>query len=432
MASTPSTKRLQSHLKGQLQLYNVSADQLVVVAYSGGRDSSVLLALTSLIWNRDRLMAIHVDHGLRPAEERHAERALVAEQCQRWGVVLKTFDAPVSRVATAGFEARARKIRYGAFSKLREEHPGAVILLAHHAQDQAETILMRLLKGRSWQGLAGMPVSREGFLRPFLSQLPKDLALVAQELKLIWWTDSTNADLTLRRNLLRHRVLPVLEAAFPRAVPALNEFGVAWKELLPKSPHPLWKTVGARSEIPIAQWESWTALRREAELLALLARSGNESTVTRRSLEPLVREDKSLWSGSAGNCRFARTSTSVVWETVAKVTAQQYFIRVAGKQTMEAGNFLVSWSETSSNLSQQVEGIDFTRVVYWTTQGAVAAHSVGLSPILGIDALYLLQDGEVRAVFDRKGLLVWKETVEGHLKGQVFFVTLKLRSSHER
>jgi hypothetical protein len=122
----------------------------------------------------------------------------------------------------------------------------------------------------------------------------------------------------------------------------------------------------------------------------------------------------------------------VVWETVAKVTAPQYFIRVAGKQTMEAGNFLVSWSETSSNLSQQVEGIDFTRVVYWMTQGTVAAKSVGLPQILGTDALYLLQDGAVRAVFDRKGLLVWKETVEGHLKGQVFFVTLKLRSSHER
>jgi tRNA(Ile)-lysidine synthetase-like protein len=432
MASTASTKRLTAHLKGQFQFHNLLPEQLVFVGYSGGRDSSVLLALTSLVWDKNRVVAFHVDHGLRPPEERHAERALVVEQCQRWGVVLKTFDAPASPGVTAGLEARARKIRYGAFGNLLEEYPGAILLLAHHAQDQAETILMRLLKGRSWQGLAGMPVSRPGYLRPFLSLPPKDLAVVAQDLELVWWTDSTNADLTLRRNLLRNKVLPLLEPTFPRAVLALTEFGATWSQLLPESPHPLWKTVGSRSEVPIGHWESWTPVRREAELLALLARAGNTSAVARRSLEPLVRENKSPWSASVGNFRFTRSSTSVVWEMVAKVKAPQYFIRVTGGQPADVGEFTVSWSLLSSNLSHRVEGIDVSKDVFWSTEGSMAAKCAGMSRFHRDHALYLLQDGAVKAAFNREGLLFWKETDEGRLNGQVFFVTLKRRSTYER
>lgn len=188
-----------------------------VVALSGGMDSTVLLhALAS---TRERqvipLVAVHVDHGLHPDSGEWASAAA------RFAASL---DVPCERLRVdvgpgAGPEAAARDARYAAIERWMAD--GDWVISAHHADDQAETLLLHLLRGSGPDGLAGIPSFRRlgpGFLvRPLLSVGRDELAAYAAAHSLSWVDDPGNADQRMDRNYLRREVLPRLRARWPKA-----------------------------------------------------------------------------------------------------------------------------------------------------------------------------------------------------------------------
>ena len=200
----------------------------IAVAFSGGLDSSVLLhALASLEPARERgLRAIHVDHGL------HARSADWAAQCSAFAAQLGVpFIAASAAVSAAGkgLEAAARAARYRVFAEHLQ--PGEALTLAHHADDQAETVLLKLLRGAGPQGLGGMRGVRDfasGLLwRPLLN-LPRALLReYALAHGLGWIEDPSNQDTRLRRNFLRAEILPRLTQRWPDASVAIAR-SAAW------------------------------------------------------------------------------------------------------------------------------------------------------------------------------------------------------------
>ncbi len=177
----------------------------IFVGASGGLDSTVLLHALAHQGRTDAV-AVHVNHGLHPDAD--AWQAGCAATAAALG--LEFMARPVTVSGMGSLEAAARAARYAQFAALLD-HPDDRLLLAHHRDDQVETVLLRLCQGR---GVYGMPRSRRlgagRLIRPLLD-LPRGvLAAYARHHGLSWVDDPANADLDMDRNFLRHRVLPLL------------------------------------------------------------------------------------------------------------------------------------------------------------------------------------------------------------------------------
>ncbi|MEM7294186.1 MAG: tRNA lysidine(34) synthetase TilS, partial [Pseudomonadota bacterium] len=186
-----------------------------LLGYSGGLDSSVLLHQLAAIAQRPALHAIHVNHQLSPyADNWQAHAQMVCDQLQ---VPLTVITVPAPENRGKGLEDAARAARYQAFESVLEE--GDVLMLAHHQDDQAETMLLRLLRGAGARGLAGMPqqrvIGRAELLRPLLDRGRADLEAYAQANQLKYITDDSNDDTRLDRNYLRSEVMPMLASRWP-------------------------------------------------------------------------------------------------------------------------------------------------------------------------------------------------------------------------
>ncbi len=181
------------------------------IAFSGGLDSSVLLhALSQLTQDLPPISAIHIDHGLSADSVNWS--AQCRQQCQVLGIELHEIKVEVNSRGR-GIEAAAREARYAAFAGVMGE--GEMLLTAHHQDDQAETLLLQLLRGGAVRGLAAMPEFRPfaaGWLgRPLLALGREALQAYAEAQGLVWIDDPSNFDTTLERNFLRHDLLPLLE-----------------------------------------------------------------------------------------------------------------------------------------------------------------------------------------------------------------------------
>jgi tRNA(Ile)-lysidine synthase len=188
------------------------------VAYSGGLDSSVLLHAMATLRPAlgAPLHAVHVDHGLHPDAGEWAGRC--GRVCEALGVALQRIAVDVSEHRLLhGLEGGARAARYDALAALLS--PGDCLLTAHHRDDQAETVLLQLLRGGGPAGVAGMPFeTRLGagrLLRPLLDEPRAALRDYALAHGVRWIEDPANADTDLDRNYLRHEVLPRLCARWP-------------------------------------------------------------------------------------------------------------------------------------------------------------------------------------------------------------------------
>jgi tRNA(Ile)-lysidine synthase len=187
----------------------------VCVAVSGGLDSMVLLHLFSRFAQAHplRLSAIHINHQLQ-AESRHWQ-ALVKAECRRHSIPLTITRVQVPLDQGLGLEAAAREARYRAFGALHVQS----LALAHHQDDQAETLWIQLLRGAGVQGLAGMPAARPHqslqLIRPLLSYTRQELEAYAKGHQIPFVEDPSNQDQRLVRNFLRHRLGPLLEERFP-------------------------------------------------------------------------------------------------------------------------------------------------------------------------------------------------------------------------
>ncbi|MEX1006513.1 MAG: tRNA lysidine(34) synthetase TilS [Acidimicrobiia bacterium] len=176
----------------------------VVVGCSGGTDSVALLALTADAGLGP--IAVHVDHGIRPDGNR--ERDHVAALAARLGARFdsRTVDIPPG----SNLEERARDARYEALEAARVEHGATAVLVAHTTDDQAETVLLNILRGAAGTGLSGMPARRGFVVRPLLGFRRAETSALCAALGLPVLHDPMNDDEAFRRVAVRRRVLPML------------------------------------------------------------------------------------------------------------------------------------------------------------------------------------------------------------------------------
>ena len=206
--------------------------QKLYVGFSGGLDSTLLLYCLNALFP-DRVVALHVNHQMSSKASdwvSHCEAV-----CRKWQVPLRVTEVKARLNTQQGVEAELRELRYQAFAQHVE--PGGVLCLAHHLDDQAETLLLRLFRGTGVVGLKGIQplTQRDGMqlVRPWLSVSKSTLlsvahelsvaqeSLVDQRLKLSWVEDESNQDTRWDRNFLRHEVLPVVSRRWPGAKAAL-------------------------------------------------------------------------------------------------------------------------------------------------------------------------------------------------------------------
>ncbi|MBE0619302.1 MAG: tRNA lysidine(34) synthetase TilS [Burkholderiales bacterium] len=197
----------------------------LVLGLSGGLDSMVLLHVLHRLAGplNFRLSCVHVNHKISPNAGRWS--AFCARICTRRNIALTQKEVDVTPYRAEGVEAAARRARYQVYARLEEAD---FIVLAQHQDDQAETLLLQLLRGAGVKGGAAMPLMREqgrankrkgdsapAILRPMLAISRKQIEGYARANKLKWVEDESNADTRYDRNFLRHRVLPVIGQAFP-------------------------------------------------------------------------------------------------------------------------------------------------------------------------------------------------------------------------
>ena len=188
------------------------------IAFSGGLDSTVLLHLLADYAHSHAtppLHAIHVHHGLQGAADTWPDHCKTV--CERLGIELTVIRVQVA--SGPSLEQAARDARYAAFKRILG--PGEVLFTGQHREDQAETLLFRLLRGAGLRGLSAMPEQRplgQGRLvRPLLTTSRKQLHDYAQAHGLIWIEDPSNSDTTFARNFLRGEVFPLLQQRWPQA-----------------------------------------------------------------------------------------------------------------------------------------------------------------------------------------------------------------------
>lgn len=197
-------------------LSQIPSSAQVLVGYSGGLDSTVLLNLLVGLVAPNRITAVHVNHGLSPqADEWETFCRQQAMQLQLPFVAQKVSVKNLGQ----GIEEAARDQRYQVFEQYLPA--GGALLLAHHQDDQQETLLLRLLRGAGPKGLGAMDQRRrfgEGWLvRPLLQASRRALEEYATEHQLSWIEDPSNQDTHFDRNYLRSKVLPLINRRWPGA-----------------------------------------------------------------------------------------------------------------------------------------------------------------------------------------------------------------------
>ena len=198
------------------------------MAVSGGVDS---VSLLHYLKGQEKtygytLCAAHCEHGIR-GEESLRDARFVKELCERWGVPLFAFSENCPLRAERdkqSLETAAREFRKECFQRLLTEEKADFIATAHHKNDEAETVLFRLLRGTSLTGVGGMSAMDGQIIRPFLSWTRVKIEAYAQENGLVFRTDSTNLETDATRNKLRLQALPMLENCVPGATDNLVRF----------------------------------------------------------------------------------------------------------------------------------------------------------------------------------------------------------------
>jgi tRNA(Ile)-lysidine synthase len=192
-------------------------DTTLVSALSGGADSVALLsALRDEALPRGiAVVAAHLDHGLRPGSADDA--AFCQALCAAWDLPFRTATADVAARARRdgdGIEQAARLERHAFLRRVRREERAAFVVLAHTRDDQAETLLLRLLRGSGRSGLGAMRPRARRLLRPLLEVSRADVLAHLHAAGIDWREDPTNGDLAFARNRVRHQLLPYLEQHF--------------------------------------------------------------------------------------------------------------------------------------------------------------------------------------------------------------------------
>jgi len=224
--SFPPTETLIRIVRDTVSRYGmVDRGDRVVVAVSGGADSICLLHVLCRLAPEHglRLVVAHFDHGLR-ADEDHADTLFVEEQARSRGLPFEVERAPALGDRTGSLEERAREARYAFLERVRQAHRAERLALGHTLDDQAETVLMRLLRGAGPTGLAAIPPVREpGIIRPLIRVRRREIEACLESEGLSWRLDPTNQETRYLRNRIRLELLPHLLRLQPRLVEHLGD-----------------------------------------------------------------------------------------------------------------------------------------------------------------------------------------------------------------
>eukprot|EP00659_Diplonema_papillatum_P014927 gene14927-22795_t len=306
------------------------------IAFSGGLDSTVLLHLLATLAKIDKLpplSAIHVHHGLQAAAD--AWPAHCQSVCDALCVPLRVIRVQVQQGAS--LERAARDARYQAFAEVTGA--GELLVTGQHRDDQAETLLFRLLRGAGVRGLAAMPAQRplaDGYLvRPLLDVSRAELEAYAREHQLTWIEDPSNADPRFSRNYLRHHVFPHLTERWPQAVSTMARSAEHLSEAHGLLDELAQMDLLAASQHPVFPWLALPSLTLEP--LAALSEARQRNAL-RHWLTPLTRlPDSDHWTGWA-TLRDAKHDAQPLW-------------RLADGQLHRCGGLIwwlpASWSEFS-------------------------------------------------------------------------------------
>lgn len=204
-------------------IVHLQASHKYWVAYSGGLDSHVLLHLAAQVFPREQLAAVHINHGLSAHAnewENHCKTVCINLNIGFHAISVMAHPAPGESP-----EAAARNARYAAFADLLQKNE--CLLTAHQQDDQAETVLLQMLRGGGVRGLAAMPAKKvfgQGFLlRPLLNYTRDELTAYAKAHHLQWIEDDSNLALKFDRNYLRHQLFPVINKRWPHAPSTLSK-----------------------------------------------------------------------------------------------------------------------------------------------------------------------------------------------------------------
>jgi tRNA(Ile)-lysidine synthase len=214
---TPYESRLSAALE------KPTAGKLLLAAVSGGADSTAMLAGLAALRGEAgfKLHCVHVEHGIRPADESRGDAGAVEALCERLDVPCRVISVPPGKIAAyaakggTGIEAAARLFRLKALAGEARRLKADWILTAHTRDDLLETLFMRILRGSGPAGLRAMPRVKGRRLRPLLDLTRRDVLDYLEEKGLPYRTDSTNSDIRYLRNRIRLELIPVLDDFFP-------------------------------------------------------------------------------------------------------------------------------------------------------------------------------------------------------------------------
>lgn len=213
---------------------NLKENDRIAVGVSGGADSMVLLWSLLDLQKKVKffMKVVNVNHNLR-GEESERDSKFVATFCEKKKIPYEVISVQVKKTKAQEkltLEESARKLRYDAFLKVMKKDKLNKLFLAHHKNDQAETILMNILRGSGVQGAGG--IRQDGVIfRPLLNLKKSEILKIANEYGIKFVEDSTNAENDATRNYIRNVVLPNLEKVYPNAVDALYAFGEKCKNV---------------------------------------------------------------------------------------------------------------------------------------------------------------------------------------------------------
>lgn len=205
---------LMPQFKRSLVSLFLGPGERILVAVSGGPDSMALLHLF-LRWDKERIGVFHLNHRFRA--EAAEEARFVADYAERFSVPAHITSYDINRYLRQSGDSKqqgARKIRYRLLRACAEKEGYARIALGHHGDDQAETVLMRLLRGSGLHGLGGIPPMRGPFIRPLLAMAKTDIINYCKEFEIPYVEDASNWEPVYLRNKIRHELLPLLEREY--------------------------------------------------------------------------------------------------------------------------------------------------------------------------------------------------------------------------
>lgn len=215
----------QKFLQYNLHQHLFNKEDRLLLTVSGGVDSMVMLHL--LHKHGFQITVAHCNFGLRGSES-DGDASLVEETCRqlKTSCFIRQFDT--TEFATENglsIQMAARELRYSWFEELRKNHGFDYILTAHHADDQLETILLNLVRGKGPTGWSGIPVKNRFIVRPMLSLFKEEIHSYAKEQNIPYRDDSSNLKSDYDRNFIRHRITPLLKELNPSAVNTFTQLG---------------------------------------------------------------------------------------------------------------------------------------------------------------------------------------------------------------